>query len=546
MAYSSIITTFAGPGNQGMQVGHNSGRIENHARFRSSRVALVGIGGVGKSQLAIEHYYRTAERSPETWVFWAHASNTARLEQSYREIADQAKIRGRKDPQVDVFKLVHDWLWNEKNGPWLLVLDNADDAAVLFPPPSTQADDGGNGSNGALRQPLSRYLPPSRHGSVLVTSRTKHAAEQVVEDGDIILVKSMQDAAARALLHKKLRDKGGKDSKDDNDDEDDGIAELTTTLEHMPLALQYLEAYRQNDQGKTSLLNQEAGHLRRDKVASNSILITWQISFSHIQSTRQSAADLLSLMSFFDRQGIHEALLRSQNSTANRCDDEFENDVLVLQDYSFITATNANTFEMHNLVQLATRKWLEIEGQLNKWREHFIYILCTELPTGEHENWERCQALSPHVKAALAQRPKNEKSLKEWALLLHNAAWYAWRRERADEAEHMSVMSMKVRGEVFGEENAETLQLMNRKTLARKERVLGPEHPDTLTSMSNLAGVLDSQSKYEEAELMNRQTLARKEMVLGLEHPSTLTNMNNLARVLESQGKYDEAESMNR
>src|SRR4051812_14229545 len=114
------------------------------------------------------------------WVFWAHASNTARLEQSYREIAEQVKVRGRKDAQADVFKLVHDWLRNEKNGPWLLVLDNADDVTVLSPLPSnsqkTQADGGGSGNGGALRQHLSRYLPPSRHGSVLVTSRTRRAA----------------------------------------------------------------------------------------------------------------------------------------------------------------------------------------------------------------------------------------------------------------------------------------------------------------------------------------------------------------------------------
>ncbi len=79
---------------------------------------------------------------------------------------------------------------------------------------------------------------------------------------------------------------------------------------------------------------------------------------------------------------------------------------------------------------------------------------------------------------------------------------------------------------------------MNRQTLARREKVLGAEHPDTLASMNNLAGVLDSQGKYEEAESMNRQTLARREKVLGEEHPNTLTSMNNLALVLDSQGKY--------
>jgi tetratricopeptide (TPR) repeat protein len=503
-------------------------------------------------------------------VFWVHASNNARLEQSFREIADQVKARGRKDPQADVFKLVHDWLRDAKNGRWLLVLDNADDAAVFA------KTDGAS----ALQQPLSRYIPSSRHGSVLVTSRTKRAAIQVVEDSDIIPIEPMHDAAAHALLRKKLGDIV---------EEDDSIAELATTLDHMPLALvqaaayireraprcsvqQYLEEYRQSDRSKTSLLNREAGHLRRDAAASNAVLITWQISFEHIRHTRPSAGDLLSLMSFFDRQGIQEALLRRKSSTAAghvlaaQADDGFENDVLALRDYSFITvARDAKMFEMHSLVQLATRTWLESEEQLDKWRQQFISNLCAELPTGEHKNWEQCQALFPHARAALAQRPKERDSLEEWALLLYKAAWYAWQRGRAGEAEQMSMVSMEVRSEVLGKEHAATLssmemvgqarasggkyeeaEAMNRQTLALSETVLGREHPSTLTSMNNLAGVLESQGKYEEAEAMNRQTLALKETVVGREHPSTLTSMNNLAAVLGRQGKYEEAEAMNR
>ncbi|KAI1664793.1 Kinesin light chain [Pyrenophora tritici-repentis] len=596
MALPSTKITFAGDSNQGLQIGHNSGAVHLAAPERpetppqpscfvpfrrdpdfvtrgtlldqirercaapASRVALVGLGGVGKSQLAIEHCYRTAKQSPDTWVLWAHASNTARLEQSFREIADQVKVRGRKDPQADVFKLVHDWLRDEKGGRWLLVLDNADDAAVLSP-----TDDG------ALQQHLRRYIPLSTHGSVLVTSRTKRAAMQVVEDSDIISIEPMHDAAAHALLRKKLRGIG---------EEDDRIANLATTLDHMPLALvqaaayireraprcsvrQYLEEYRQSDSRKISLLNQEAGHLRRDAAASNSVLITWQISFDHIRSTRQSAASLLSLMSFFDRQGIQEALLRRQSSTA---DDGFEDDVLALRDYSFITVTrDASTFEMHSLVQLAMHTWLEGEGQLDRWREQFISNLCAELPTGEHENREKCQTLFPHAQAALAQRPKNRESLKEWALLLYKAAWHAWQRGRADEAEEMAMMSMEVRSEVLGEDDAETLnsmgmvgvarqlggkykeaEAMHRQTLAQSQKVLGHEHPHTLGSMNNLALLLDGQGKHEEAEVIFKRTLAQTEKVLGSKHPATMTSISNLALVLNSQSKYAEAESMYR
>jgi hypothetical protein len=77
---------------------------------------------------------------------------------------------------------VHDWLRDAKNGRWLFVLDNADDAAVLsLPDHSSKLSDGDD----ALLRHMSRYLPSSRNGAVLVTSRTKRAAMQVVEDSDI-------------------------------------------------------------------------------------------------------------------------------------------------------------------------------------------------------------------------------------------------------------------------------------------------------------------------------------------------------------------------
>jgi hypothetical protein len=69
-------------------------------------------------------------------VFWAHASNTARLEQGFREIADQVKVRGRKGPQAEVFKLVHEWLRDEKNGRWLLVSDRRQRQATATALPS--------------------------------------------------------------------------------------------------------------------------------------------------------------------------------------------------------------------------------------------------------------------------------------------------------------------------------------------------------------------------------------------------------------------------
>ena len=389
-------------------------------------------------------------------MFWIDASNAARIEQGYRDVAEQVKIRGREDPKADIFRLVDKWLRDEKNGKWALVLDNADEATVLFETLVTGQKAQASGSSGGPTQSLLAYLPQSRNGSILITSRTKSVALRLAEESDIIAVEPMDDTHALTLLEKKLGEQMDRDD----------TAELAAALEFMPLAIvqaaayirqrvprysvrQYIKEFYKNDKRKTSLLNHEAGHLRRDLEAKNSIIITWQISFDHIHQIKPSAANLLSLMSFFDRQGIPEALLKTQNEAGNENTgenagndedddheddsdkdtvsdssvDEFEADILVLRNFSFITISmDETTFEMHRLVQLAIRKWLEASNQLERWKQQYIKNLSTVFPTGNYEKWTNCQALFPHAKSAEAQEPAVESSLQDWALILYHAA----------------------------------------------------------------------------------------------------------------------------
>ncbi|OAG04884.1 uncharacterized protein CC84DRAFT_1218296, partial [Paraphaeosphaeria sporulosa] len=500
----------------------------------NSWTALVGLGGVGKSQLAIEHAYRTHAQSPETWVFWAHASNAARFEQSYRDIADRVKLAGRQDPQANIFKLVHDWLQGCKHR-WLLVLDNVDDAGFLVERPA------GNPKTGA--RPLRGYIPHCDRGSVLVTTRNKEAALKLVELRDIVAIRPMDMYSARALLHKKLGTQADSSS----------IAELATALEYMPLAIvqaaayilqrsprysvvRYLDDYRKNERKRTSLLKFDDGQLRRDWEATNSIIVTWQISFEYIQQTRPSAAELLSLMSFFDRQGIPEELLRhrgkqenndgdqqgptrvadidveeddvSQSSTSVESDeDTFEDDVVALRNFCFVSDEIGGTsFEMHALVQLATRTWLAANSRLERWKQQFIGKLNAAFPTGAYENWAVCGPLFAHVKAAAEQRPKDERVLIEWAALLYHAAWYAEQRGNVAEARELAMASLKTR-----------------------QKVLGEEHEDTLRSVAMVGLVYKLGGRWDDAEMLEVQVMETHKKKLGADHPSTLTSINNLA-----------------
>jgi tetratricopeptide (TPR) repeat protein len=486
---------------------------------------------------------------------------------------------------------VHDWLHDGKKGKWILILDNIDDARFLLDVQlGIQGQTGGseNRSSKSLRE----YIPQSPNGSILITSRSREVALKLVEPSDIIAVEPMDEVHALSLFEKKL----GKQDKSQN------VAELAVALEFMPLAMaqaaafisqraprcsvqQYLEEFRKSDRKKTSLLDYEGGQLRRDREAKNSIIITWQISFDHMLETRPSAADLLSLMSFFDRQGIPEALLRSRTERRNsqqdqrgnndseededsksQCSvsDRFEDDILALRNYSFIFVNaDSTTFEMHGLVQLATRKWLDVNGRLERWKLQYIKNLYAVFPTGAPENWSKCQALFPHAQSVVGQKPVARSSLREWAGILHNAAWYIGAKGNYIEAESLSQKATRTLKRVLGGEHPDTLTSManlaatymyqgrwkeaeelQAKELEISRRLLGAEHPDSLISIANLASTYMYQGRWKEAEELEVQVMETRKRVLSVEHPDTLISMANLASTYSNTGRWKEAEEL--
>lgn len=334
-----------------------------------------------KSQLAIEYSYQLRSESPARWVFWVYASNEARFEQSFRDIADQVKIPGRQDPKVNIFKLVENWLRDEKRGKWLLIIDNVDDDQLLCSFSVVGKEDPLSCRTNASTKPLLEHIPRSQNCSIIITSRTREVALKMVDHKDLIEVKPMEESEALELLQRKLDQPG----------EIQEGQQLVKALEFMPLAIiqaasyirnraprysvaKYLTDFQGSDCEATRLLKKEAGHLYRDSQAKNSILVTWQISFDYICHTKPSAAELLSLMSFFDRQGIPKNLIQyrskanytSNSELLNDLSDgetsesdigpDFEDDVITLRDYSFISVgENSTFFTMHRLVQLTTR-----------------------------------------------------------------------------------------------------------------------------------------------------------------------------------------------
>lgn len=144
-------------------------------------------------------------------------------------------------------------------------------------------------------------------------------------------------------------------------------------------------------------------------------MATWQISFEHIRKERPSAARLLSLISLFDRERIPEYLLskyEDSNAEVNRevvVDMGFEEDVSTLTNYSLIDSNiESNMFRMHRLVQFSTGKWLELCGELDRWKERYIRMIDEAYPIQNYKNWTRCETLFPHAKVAVSYRPMDK------------------------------------------------------------------------------------------------------------------------------------------
>ncbi|KAK4065260.1 hypothetical protein Trihar35433_7380 [Trichoderma harzianum] len=557
----------------------------------AGRVALVGLGGVGKSQLAIEFAYRFAEEHSDVRLFWIHAATQARVEEGFKLIADAIRLPERKQHKADIPLLVRKWLSIEHNGRWVIILDSADESEVLY-----SANENGHG-----KRSLAAYIPKSRNGSVLVTTRNRSLASKLTGGyKNIIEVDPMTEVDALALLEKKM-----------GSTTDIGLAkDLVKTLDYIPLAIsqaaayiqarkprssieKYLVEFRKSEQESTRLLKYEANDVGRDEEASNAVLRTWMISFDHIRSQQPSAADLLSLMSFFDRQGIPQWVLIDSRTLSDSQDSEsdaeylddaeeysnseseadddsdsdingrFEEDILILRNYCLITVNEeGDKFEMHRLVQLSIKGWLKAVGLQEMFMQQYITRMAASFPTAKYENWATCRDLFAHVRVALDYRP-NVDTLADWATLFYRGGDYAYEQGQYEIAEQMVTKSKKARERKFGRDDEGTLQSISLLASIISEQSRWDEaeelqaqvvetyktkfesnHPKKFTAMGHLALTYCHQGRWDEAERLQVRVMKVRRAGIGPKHPDTLTSMHNLAITYWNQGRLDEAEKL--
>jgi len=462
---------------------------------------------------------------------------------------------------------VKKFLSQESAGKWLLIIDNADDAMLY---------DGANGTTGSPA--LLNYLPSSRKGSILLTTRNLRV---VAKKGgfDVMRLDKMDLSDSQKLLEISLIEQG-------LIEEQDVTTKLLDNLTHLPLAIKqaaaymnentmsasnYLKIYEESDEELIYLLSEEFEDHGRYEGAKNAIASTWLISFSQISRPdlptegHSLAKEYLCFMSCIAERDIPCSLLPP---ATNRKTLEA---VGTLKAYAFITdGKGQDSYNIHRLVQIATRNWLKKEGDLSLWCKKALMQVFGVFPEPQYENKAIWTRYLPHAQHILSFQEYFNDCGTLQSDLLSRVGLGSRILGKYQDSEQELRQALELRVKILGKQHGATSACMNDlgsamslqgkykeaeemlrealdlKKMWLKKGPLGEEHPSTIKCMNNLAIVLNREHKYEEAEQLLQQALKLQEKQFGKGHDSTLAILHSLAASLTHQRKYKEAEQLQR
>jgi tetratricopeptide (TPR) repeat protein len=457
--------------------------------------AISGMGGIGKSELALQYAYQHVKSTYPGGVLWVKAREDIGL-----QILDFVRLHADLVPPTDwtILEKVR-WCWKEWRDELTL---------IVFDDVQQYAD-------------IKDFLPPSpSQFRTLLGSRSKFPAP--VRNYEI---KVLSEAAAIGLLGSFAPDLRLRV------DADLATAQaICLWLGYLPLGLELVGRYLAQKPDLTLVqvwaklqaqrLNAQALQAAdRNMTATLGVIAAFELSWQELTPEAKQVAARLSLF----------ALAELPWQLVADCLSEWDREKLEeLRDSelcraSLLTRTGQGMYELHQLLREFFAIKLAEMPQREEFTTKFAQVL-TEVaktidPIVTVEQQTKLKEMIPHLVAATEfsqYLPDNDKT---WCC--SGLAWFYQAQSQFT-----------------------TVEFWYQKALTISEQELGANHPDTSVSLNNLAYLYKSMGKYAEAEPLYVRSLAIKEKELGANHPSIATSLNNLASLYESMGRYADAEPL--
>jgi transcriptional regulator with XRE-family HTH domain/tetratricopeptide (TPR) repeat protein len=471
----------------------------------SQTYGLSGLGGIGKTQLALEYAYHHAHDYHA--VFWITAETHATIHSSMALIAYtlQSSSRHEEEPQK-VVTVVQRWLTTHKG--WLLIFDNVEEAALL-----------------------KAFLPSARQGAILLTTRLR-ALDGLASLIDVPLL-SAEEGRSLLLARSQCTESVTAPLSPQQLAQATSIVEM---MDRLPLALDQAGAYIEHTRCSLNdylhLFERHRRQLLDERPVltdhPHSVYQTFLLAFTHIREHNPAAADLMCACAFLAPDTIPEALFLQAGPSLGSylhamTTNLYQFNQLLAETLRFSLLTrhaHTHTFSMHRLVQATIKEAIPPDIQ-RLWRERIFDALDNIFPEDGAlvEHWSWCEQLLPHI-AALLQGGEDDENPFAQASLFHKTACYLHHQARYQEAERYDQHALHL-----------------------YEHMFGSHHPSTIDALIGVAEAARFQGKREKAVHLFLQALAQLEQSVGENHFRCIAPLNGLASIYREQEHLIQAEN---
>jgi TIR domain/NB-ARC domain len=346
--------------------------------------ALSGLGGIGKTQIAIEYAYRFYQDYQA--ILWVYAGTTEALLSSYEKLAILLRLPEREAKEQEIIvQAVKTWLQTHRG--WLLILDHVEEPVLLR-----------------------NFLPPVLTGHVLMTTRagTLGPLAQRVD------VETFSEEQSALLLLRRAGFLSPDSTLEQASSQERILAlQIAKNLGELPLALDQAAAYMEETacslqdylnfyQSHQNALLARRGELVADYPAS--VATTWALAFQKVEEKNPAAAELLRFCAYLAPNEIAEEIIIQGASYLGTLLKPIATDafllgqsVEILRAYSLVRRNPATkTLSIHRLVQAVLRETLPIEAS-KEWATRVIYTVNAVFPSVDFRTWQLCQRYLPHA-----------------------------------------------------------------------------------------------------------------------------------------------------